>query len=247
MDPLFTLCEGTRLCTKCRLQEHDRITLTKESKRKVHVTKEDERRISGVTFSLFKEMATEFQGKVTERQRTYAREILRPLETILLCSYPGKMGILFYTTGFGKNYGTTMMYTNFGRLLQFDLYGDPGNWSVCLLENPLIPDDQMVTPLSSEHLAILSLMTYRKEYQATASYDTDLFYRLVSEFYHQNSCDEMDEIPLTEPGQDRTSELSEESERPETAETYIIVEGTQPKTDTPDKPPKTRSKFLGIW
>ena len=94
-------------------------------------------------------------------------------------------------------------------------------------------------------------MTYRKEFQATASYDTDLFYRLVSEFYHQNSCDEMDEIPLTEPGQDRTSELSEESERPETAETYIIVEGTQPpKTDTPDtpdKPPKKKSKFLGIW
>jgi hypothetical protein len=250
MDPLFTLCEGTDLCTKCRLQEHDRITLTKESKSKVHVTKEDERRISGVTFTLFKEMATEFQGKVTERQRTYAREILRPQETILLCSYPGKMGILFYTTGFGKNYGTTMMYTNFGRLLQFDLYGDPGNWSVCLLENPRIPDDQMVTPLSSEHLAILSLMTYRKEFQATASYDTDLFYRLVSEFYHQNvwlGPDEMDEIPLTEPCLDRTSELSGESESQETPDKYIMVDEAQPKTDTPDKPPKKRSKFLGIW
>ena len=236
---IFRFCRVSNPCTKCRLRGTDKIKLTDSN----HTTNS-----SGVTFELFRDMVERFQGKVTSRQTAYARDILRPDEYILSCSYPGKMGILFYNSGFGKNYGTTLMSTNFGRLFQFDLYGSEEQWSLSLLENPWIPDESMVHPVSDEYLGILSIMTYRRETKNTASYDTDLFYKLVSEYYHQHQLmmgsgdTMMVEDPLV------SSEGCSPFDVVDLSDKDVILEEVETKTHTKqkDKPKKTK-KTWGLW
>jgi hypothetical protein len=171
------------------------------------------------------------------------------------------MGILFYNSGFGKNYGTTLMYTNFGRLFQFDLYGSEEQWSLSLLDNPLIPDESMVQPVSDEYLSILSIMTYRRETKNTASYDTDLFYQLVSEYYHQNHLwmDDREVLEGKEDKEDKEGKEAKEGKEGSSpfdvvdlsdtnvrADKYVIVE-EHTKKDINTKHKKKPKKSWGFW
>jgi len=141
----------------------------------------------GPTWSLFKDQIDNFKKKITSSQLSQLESLLKPDEYLLLCSYPGKIGNLCYDAGQGKNYGSTIVSSNFGRLFHFVLNGEINeNWYVSLLVNPYIDDALLIYPISQEYISLLSLLIFRYEINNHGGYDHDLYHKFINEYYHQS-------------------------------------------------------------
>jgi len=140
----------------------------------------------GTTWSLFEDQIDNFLKKLTEDQIQQLSELLRSGVHVLLCTYPGKIGFLYNDAPHGKNHGSTIVGTTFGRLMKCNLYGnDTREWSVCSIENPYVPDDTITFPLSPDYVSMMSLLTFRSEQNNCGEYDMDLYHRFIHEFYYQ--------------------------------------------------------------
>jgi len=189
---LFRYCDPETSCSKCRMNdENGRVVLTRPSAKAKAKAKMKAKAVSqkpiGTTWSLFKDQIDNFLKKLTEDQIQQLRELLKTDEQVLLCTYPGKIGTLYHGSEHGKNHGSTIVGTSFGRLMKVSMYGnDSREWSVCSIENPYVPDDKITIPLSPEYVSLMSLLTFRSEQDNYGGYDMDMYHRFVHEYYYQN-------------------------------------------------------------